>query len=452
MEISAADKARDFGVLTGVIGGLVGRGISLLAPLLVIPEMLKYLGDPVFGVWMTAVSITSMALFVDFGIGNGLLTRLSKAIGKGDEDSARGYIASAYAVLIVVAALLLLCVLMVLILFELGSLGDNLVDAKLDQVGVFLICIIIFIVGVPASVIHRVMYASQKAWLSNVWQVLGAVLSVVACFAAIESKLSPWAIVLSYSLPPVLLMFISAFHFFNCYPVMKPRFFDISKGYAIKLMSVGTGFFALSIVTSSALNLDNVLIAQVLGAEAVTAYAVPAKLASLLGLIVTTLFLPLWAANGDAFARGDYAWVRAKTLRMSFIGGVCVSVAGMILVIFCDDIISLWIGREFQGQENILLCLSLLAVFMAITSPFNMVLNALGLIKVQLVVWLLFLILTVPLKYIALSGGRLWLVPLISAVGYFLIVGMFTCVYVWRHVTCLAIARANPDDEQKSSL
>ena len=66
-----------------------------------------------------------------------------------------------------------------------------------------------------------------------------------------------------------------------------------------------------------AMNADYLVIAHVLGPESVTTFSVPARLFAQLGLLVSLVNLPLWPANGEALARGDVAWVRRITARMT---------------------------------------------------------------------------------------------------------------------------------------
>lgn len=437
-----AAKNRNRGILTGILGGFLGRSVSLLAPFIVMPAMLQYLGASVFGLWMTAVSLTSMALFVDFGIGNGLLTKLSRAMGSADHAGVRGYVASAYLALTAIALALLAILTLGVIGAQSGLPGMMGYVVPEGSLSVFAVCLATFIVGVPASVIQRVMYASQKAWLSNIWQILAAILSVILCLLAIQAELSPWKVIAAYALPPVLIMGVSTIHFFGKHPQWRPHWDDFSRKYAADLLSIGSRFLMLSVITSIALNIDNLVIAQRLGAAAVTEYAVPAKLASLLGLVVTTLFLPLWAANGEALARQDYAWVKRTTLKMSLFGGLAVLAAGGVLLVLSDTMIHLWMGRAFEGQFPVLVFLSLLSVFMAFTSPFNMVLNSVGSVKPQLMAWVLFLVVSVPLKYFMLEEGKVWLVPLISALTYLLTVAVIIPAYVWWKVIGTNVAPA----------
>ena len=106
----ASLSERNRRIVTGIFGGALGRSISLLAPFIVMPIILHMLGAYLFGVWMTVLSFTAMALFMDFGIGNGLLTKLSYANGLNNYSEMRAYIVSAYISLSIIAFILIMVV------------------------------------------------------------------------------------------------------------------------------------------------------------------------------------------------------------------------------------------------------------------------------------------------------------------------------------------------------
>lgn len=417
----------------GIAGGLAGRSVALLAPLVVMPAMLKYLGETSFGIWMTAVSLTSMAMFVDLGIGNGLLTKLSSAYGARDYDGMRKYIGGAYAATVGIALLLML-LLVAAFVVQANWFGSARLGTDGEAEKIIATCLLAFIVGVPASIIQRVMYACQVAWLSNIWQIVGAFFSVLLCLLAMRTSLDPWEVVGIYSAAPVITMIISSIAFFSSHHELRPRFCDLSRWHAADLLHIGIRFFALSVITSIALNSDNIIVAQKLGAQAVTQYAIPAKLASLLSLVVTTLFTPLWAANGEAIARGDYAWVRRISLKMSLLGGLAVLLAGGLLTIFGNAIVELWMRRAFDAEYALFFSLSLLPLFMAVTSPFNMILNSIGAVRVQLVAWGLFLTFSLPLKWLALTMDGVWRMAAVSAVLYLILISVPILVYTRRKI------------------
>lgn len=415
--------ARDRNILTGIVTGLGGRGIGLLAPFLVMPAMLKHLGEANFGIWMTVVSITSMAMFMDFGIGNGLLTKLSKAFGNDDWPEMRRLIATGYAALSMIA--LTASALLMVGWGWLASLGHEHVLHNIDAVALQIAIVtgIAFLIGIPVFVIQRVMLSCQQNVQSNSWQMAGAFVAVVACYSVIYADGSSAAAVAAYAISPIVVMLVATVYFFLRKPELRPRKIDLTKPHAKELLSIGSYYFMLSIITSIALNLDNVIIAYVLGAEAVTEYAIPAKLASILGLLVSTIFLPLWAANGDAIVRKDYAWIERTSRRMSLIGGLMVASFGLLLALSSEKIVTIWMGRSFSNEFEVTLGFAFMYTLFAIASPYQMILNAAGVINTQIKAWAVFLVISILAKYCFITMlHQSWLTPFVSALAFLIFV------------------------------
>lgn len=419
---SLALSLRNRGIISGILSGLLGRGMALIAPFIILPEMLRYLGDGQFGVWMTAVSITSMAMFVDFGIGNGLLTHLSHAYANNDNKKMRSYITSAYVALTVIS-LSAVALILVGSFFAGNWISWQIARENADSKNIVIVTLLAFAFGVPLSIIQRVMYACQKSALSNLWQLLGAVASVIFCYLAIQLKMPVWAVVSVYAFAPLGILFLATILFFRNNPELRPGAYFLSKVRALELMRLGSKFFLLSIITSISLNSDNLIITLRAGAIAVAEYAVAAKLASILALIVTTAFLPLWAANGEAFAKKDLEWIKKTSLRMSFLGGCGLAAAGALLAVLSNFIVLHWMGRKFTGITEVMAGWAIFYTLLGIASPFNMILNAVGSVRVQIKVWGCFLAVTLLAKYFVLiNSSDLWLVPLVSAFAYLFII------------------------------
>lgn len=408
-------------LIQSIIGSVGGRAATLLAPFLVMPAMLDHIGPRDFGVWMTAIAVTNVAQFADLGIGNGLLTRLSAAFARNDSAAARADIASGYAVLSAVAVPIAIAGL--LLMTAAGPNVSPIYGATLTA----------FALTIPASVIQRVLYASQQVVRANVWTIAAALLSVGAAYAAIAADWSPAAVVIAYALVAPAMMVVAAAATFVRRRDIAPRIAAISASATRSLLGLGSHFLVLAILTATAMSADNILIALQLGEAAVTDYAVPARIGSLLTLVVGTIMMPLWSTYGDAMARGDHDWVWANARRMAAVGFGAVVVAGGALTLFIDPILMLWMGRSFANAEWIIGGLAVFSAITALTAPFNMVLNAAGRIPPQIATWSLFLALALTAKWVLLPIAGLWVLPLIDALFYAAIIAP-TMIVIARRI------------------
>src|ERR1035438_6179081 len=75
-------------VLTGAVATFA-RAVQVGTSLITVPLTLKYLGNERFGLWMTISSVLAMASFADFGVGNGVLSKVARAFGKDDRSEER---------------------------------------------------------------------------------------------------------------------------------------------------------------------------------------------------------------------------------------------------------------------------------------------------------------------------------------------------------------------------
>lgn len=393
-------------LLQSIIGSVGGRAATLLAPFLVMPVMLEHLGPRDFGVWMTAIAVTNIAQFADLGIGNGLLTRLSAAFARDDQDAIRADIASGYAVLCAVALPLVIAGLVLMTL------------AGPDVSPIYGATLAAFAVSIPASVIQRVLYAAQQVVRANMWQIAAAALSVGTTFAAIGAEWSGAAVVLAYALVAPVMMVVAAIVTFVQRPEIAPRLAAISGSAVRSLMGLGSRFLVLAILTATAMSADNIIIAVQLGEAAVTDYAVPARLGSLLTLVVGTMMMPLWSTYGDAMARGEHGWVWGNARRMALIGFGAVLVVGTGLTLFIDPILMLWMGRSFADAAWIIGGLAVFSAITALTAPFNMILNAAGRTDVQIAAWAIYLVLALAAKWVLLPIAGILVLPFIDTLFY----------------------------------
>jgi O-antigen/teichoic acid export membrane protein len=181
-------------------------------------------------------------------------------------------------------------------------------------------------------------------------------------------------------------------------------------------------FFLVTVLTGLSTNMDNLIITHTLGPESVTAYAVPARLALLLGALVTVLNLPLWSANGDALARGDLAWVRRTVRRMVVLSVLATAPPAVGLVLAGDRLFAAWLPVPLDGNRWLLGGLALWFLLIGSFSALMMVQNAAGVVRPQVVGLVVYVGVAAVAKWHAVEAYGLAAVPFVGTAVYALTV------------------------------
>lgn len=406
----------------GVATALMAKGFGLAAPLVVTPACFRYLGEQRYGLWMAVTALTGMAWFADLGLGNGLLTRLSRL---GDDAPQRAReISSAYATLGLVTVVLLAGLVVVEPLVPWARLFSVTEPAIAGEASaVVLLCFGAFAVNIPLSLIQRIQYARTQVVQSNVWQSAGALLSMVAVLGAITAGWAPLAVIACAVLTvPVTNLVNTVVYFWRQDPAARPGPRLVHRATGVGLLRLGLQFFALSAMSSIALNLDSPLVAHVLGLTVAAHYAVVGKLFGVLSVFVGLVGMAVWPVNGAALARGDVAWVRRTTRRMVLLYGLVVGAVGVALVRHGHRLMELWLGTADASvvPTGVLAGLACWSVLVAVSSPLIVVQNSAGLLRAQFFGWSGFLLLGTALKLWGLHRLGLVGLPAAACVAYLL--------------------------------
>jgi O-antigen/teichoic acid export membrane protein len=411
-------------LVSGIASAVLSRGIGVLVPLVLIPITLSYLGADLYGLWMAVLALTGMAAFADLGLGNGLMTKLAPCYSNGDADRARRYISSAYVVLTGIALAMSSLLWLMSGTIPWSSIFNATGSvAPSDARAVALVCLTAFVVNVPLSLVARVQYAYQQVGKSNIWQAAGSASSLPLVLGAVHAGLSPVGVVTSAVIGPVLVNLVNTIWMYGRHmPEIAPRLGSVDRELARELLGLSGLFVLVTIVMTLADNADNLIVAHTLGLQSVTAYAVPAKLFTQLGMLVVLVNQPLWPAHGEALARGQVTWVRRTARRMTVISMLAVLLPAAVVVLFGDRFFATWLSVPLGGNRWLLGGLALWWVMLATISPRFMVQNAAGVVRPQLVGYSLYLVLSVVAKWYGAKWFGIAVIPYIGVVTYVLAV------------------------------
>lgn len=393
-------QLRNRAIALTALASACARGIQILTALVAVPLTLHYLGNERYGMWMTLSAFTALLSFTDFGIGNSVLTALAHRAGQDDHHGLRVQVSSAYGAMTGIAAIMLVLLAIVWPFVDWAGLFNAKSALARQEAGpAAAMFLAILALTTPVSLIARVQLGLQQGFRGNVWQSVAslAALGMLVVATRLEASL-PW-LVLALAGTPLVVSLVNTLHFFwKVRPDLRPavRLFD---GHAIRRLSVDGGMFlVLQVCAALLFQINAVIIAQVLGAAAVATYAVPERMFAIVGMILAFVLSPLWPAYGDAVSRGDIAWVR-RTLRLSLVLGMTgAAIMSLALVVLGPTLLRLWVGNAVAVPFGLIAGFAVWKVFEAAANAMAMFLNGINALKIQLVLALVNVAVSLVLK------------------------------------------------------
>lgn len=385
----------------GIGAALPARAAQALAPMILIPWLLTYLGVPLFGFWMTTTAMVAILSFSDLGLGNAVMSRLPPLLAEGRLGTARVLLSSSYAVLLAVAVALMLLSVLLGFVAPLGlwfGLDAEAVTVPVAR-NVFLITSLAFLANIPLGLIIRVQFARQRSAQAYLVAMLAALLSMALTLLAVHHDLGPVTVVAANLLIfPLVNLVYSCVLFLTSVRPLCPSPHLVRVSTAQSALADGLPFVGLTLLLAAASGVDYVLIGHISGAEGVAEFSIPARLLGQLGVLVSLMNMPFWSASADALARGDLAWVVATRRRLTVLGLAVTALALLLLILTAQPLYTWWLGNALPLSLSLLGGLGLWWMVQASLSPTFMVQNGVSLLGPQIAGFSAYLALSIPLK------------------------------------------------------
>jgi O-antigen/teichoic acid export membrane protein len=304
----------------------------------------------------------------------------------------------------------------------------------------------LFIVGLPLSIVGTIQSAYQSAYVSSLWGIAGSIVALAALFVAIALGASLPMLVLAIAGTGLAAALLNGLLLFRWHrPWLRPRLADFDSGAARTLMRVGLLFVVLQLAGLAAYSLDNLVIAQLLGADAVPQYAVPMKLFIVAPTIVSFALAPLWPAYREALARGEGDWV-VQTLKRSIRMALLINVPfSILLIVVAPAILNVWVGPEFTPTFVLLVGLAAWAIMSSLSGPLAMLLNGANVIGFQAVAAVAMAIANVTLSIVLVQRIGVAGAVYGSLIAQFVFVVIPSAWYVPRLLARMRVSTASQD-------
>ncbi len=430
------NKERARNIALTAITAMLWKLLAMATPLITVNITLGYLGEEIYGLWSTVTSFFALFAFADLGFGSGLQTELSRMTATNDLTQCRKLVSSCYAVLVLIAVGLTTVFGCLSPFVNWGGVMNATSAESIQVAGGIVVAIVVSrILNVPMALIQRTQLAMQEGYRSNLWQCSGSLLSLTFVILISKLDLGPLTLVWASSMIQVIVSAVNmVVYFWKQRPELRPSLKYFDKGICKQLLGTGMAFFVLSVFTSLSLSIDNFIVAHTNSLSAVTPYSILLKIATLISVVSHMFSNPMWAANGEALQRGDFLWVKKATRKIVSISFLLSAFAGICAVILIKPALLILTEGTVQVDYWMLIGMCLYQVIVSVTNPYFMILNGAGIVKFQIVNYIVFAAVSLPAKYLLGQQIGAAVIPWVGNISYLLLLTVPTFWRSQRHL------------------
>jgi len=381
---------------------------------MLIPLTIRFVNETQYGLWLTLSSIVGWFNFFDIGLGNGLKTRLTESIAKGDLNQGKVYVSTTYAILtmISVAICLLFFVFQIFIDWSvvLNAPGEYAKELWLVAAIVFMSFLCQFVL----NLVIVVAAANQNTVYSSLINFSGNLLSLIIIFILTKHYVngSLLQLAIPVCLSPIIVMgLFTVFLYSKKYKDVSPSFSSIDFDCVKDILGLGFKFFIIQFGVILYYNVDNMIITQTLGPKEVTTYNIAYKYFGVITMISAIVMTPLWAAFAEANVNKEFNWIKKTVKKLNYL---CVGLAilGIMMVLASPLVYRYWIGDRIEVPLELSAILAVYTVWNTYRTIYIYYLNGIGVIKLQVYLVIISGFINIPLaiflaKRLGVSGAIL---------------------------------------------
>ena len=145
--------------------------------------------------------------------------------------------------------------------------------------------------------------------------------------------------------------------------------------------------------------ITNVLISRILGPTAVSEYNVAYKYFNVLHMFSIIILTPCWSAFTEAYIKKDYIWMKNMKRRLEQIW-FCIIPVVCLMYFLAPIIFKVWIGDNIHVHNDVIIVLGIYTIAQILAGTYMYIINGIGKVRLQMIVYLLFAIISIPLMIV----------------------------------------------------
>lgn len=379
----------------------VAKFFTVILALVTMPLVYNALDKYQFGVYATLTSIIAWIDMFDFGITQGLRNRLTEARVADDVSRGKKLISTAYCLLAFIAGTIFILYFIFLPKINWQAIlnAEEIERGLLDEMA---LCVVAcFLIRFVASVINKIYYACQKAYMVDVTQLIGKIFYLISVLILLKiDGITLFNVAVIQSAISALVPIIASLYFFGFVErKYSPSFKSIDFHVTNEILGLGWQFFVIQLALLVIHSGNNLLISQFVDPASVPAYSLSYQLFSYALLAYTIIITPLWSAYTEAWKMGRVDWIKNTMNRMKMIFA-CFTVGSVLLAFASPLVFRIWIGPKADVPVIMAMAVATMVLLDMWIRIFDFFINGVGKIRVQMIVNIVMACVNIPLAYV----------------------------------------------------
>ncbi len=410
--------------LLTALSNAANKGIGMTIILAGIAWTLPYLGEVMTGAWLTIVSLLTVLVFLDFGLGNAMTNHTSSALVRdptelSTEVSVGLILLAILSMLVASLAYLALEFAPWQLLFKLPA--DQNVDGHLEVEFALQVFVALFGAQILANGLIKTVVGLQKAHVAYGLQALLGIVGLVALYVLTENQLGmPYLLVCLMA--PQLVTGVLLYIWLRRRGVLNFKLGIVSFSTRWKrFASLGGYFFVMQLCATLGWGADALIISSTLGVVAVAPFVLCQRMFQFASQPVAILAAPLWPAYANAQAMGDIPYIRSllsKSMRTAaLLGGGLILLIAFLSPVFIEFLVK----DDVPVSQTLVWLYGLWVLIEILGSTFSMFLNGVGIVRLQAILASIYVLISFPLKILAINWWGLHGMVLTGIMTYTLV-------------------------------
>jgi O-antigen/teichoic acid export membrane protein len=408
-EFSKSNSERDVIIRKSIVGSLIFQFFANVLGLLVVPLSLSYIDKEKYGIWINASVMVTWLQNMNFGMGFGMQNKVAEAMAKEKPGLAREYVTIVYRYSFLIAVGLFLAGIGASFFINWNKLFNSSVSAT-DLKSITAIAFICFLVYFIFGNITPLFNALKRNSIPKFFGLLTNLFTVLFLFFIQKfshGNLTLAALALAAPTPLVYL-FGNIFFFKRDLKVVKPKWKIDDKKHVKDVFTLGLKFFLMQLTTLFISQSGVIIITQYLGPAEVTPYNIINRYFYFIFFIFVLAINPYWSGFTEAYFKNDFKWIK-KTLKQLLLVGSGGAVLIVLMLVLSFKLIPIWSRHTFDIYQYSALVYTgaLYIITLFFSSTIAIFLNAISLLRLQLVIQGIIAILTILISILLITQFKM---------------------------------------------